>query len=470
MPGKLSFGAKLTLRYIGVMLFTLSAFALFIYQQVERRINQNATLLLEMQANDLADSLHEQALEHPQSHVQQWFTEHINEKLRDADSSLHLGIAWLDSDGKPIVRGGSLTDESLAIPQTLRDGSEEKSLRSVNLGGEYAYLAVQLRIREGFLQIVIDTQRYAENLTHIRDALLLTLPIVLLFTGLLGWLLATRSLQPLLKITKTARQISGANLNERIPTSGSGDELDQLATTLNEMIVRIEHSIDAIRRFNANAAHELRTPLTAVLSQVEVTLEKSRSEAEYRDVLLGVRDAIQRLGECVDAMLRLAQSEAGLNPAMLETVTLKNVIETVLDFFAPLAEAEDLELELGPLPNVTLQGDAAWLQQLFANLISNGIKYTPAGGKIIVSGALHDGGAYFSICDTGPGISPADVERIFDRFHRADIDHKKPGFGLGLAIAQEIARAHGGRIECRSNTNGIGTTFRIWLPATPKPA
>src|SRR3990172_8739286 len=159
--------------------------------------------------------------------------------------------------------------ESLSLPQSLLDGTEDRSLRAVNLGGEYAYLAIQLRMREGFLQIAIDTKRYAENLTHIRDALLLTLPIVLLFTGLLGWLLAKRSLQPLIKITTTARQISGANLNERIATSGSGDELDQLASTLNEMIERIQHSIDAVRRFNANAAHELRTPLTAILSQVE---------------------------------------------------------------------------------------------------------------------------------------------------------------------------------------------------------
>lgn len=470
MQGKLSFGAKLTLRYIGVMFFTLSAFALFIYQEVERRINQNATLLLEMQAADLADALHARALEYPQAEVQRWLEEHVAQKLRETDASLDLGIAWLDTDGESIVRGGALATEGLPVPQTLLDGSETQSLRAVNLGGEYAFLAMQLRTREGFLQIVIDSKRYAENLTHIRDTLLLTLPVVLLFTGLLGWWLATRSLQPLRKITATARQISGANLSERIPTRGSGDELDQLATTLNEMIASIEHSIDVIRRFNANAAHELRTPLTAILSQVEVTLEKSRGEAEYREVLFGVRNEIHRLGECVDAMLRLAQSEAGLDRATLEDVTLNRVIKDVLDFFAPLAEAEGIHLVASPLPETTLRGDAAWLQQLFANLISNGIKYTPAGGTVCVRGELRNGGVCFSVSDTGPGIPPSESERIFDRFHRADIDHKKPGFGLGLAIAQEIARAHGGRIECLTKPSEVGTTFQVWLPGSPKSA
>ncbi len=465
MQGKLSFGVKLTLRYISVMFVTLSAFALFIYQEVERRINQNATLLLEMQAEDLANALHARALEYPRAPVQHWLEDHVAQKLHETDASLDLGIAWLDANGESIVRGGSLATETLPVPQSLLDGNETRSLRAVNLGGEYAFLAMQLRTREGFLQIAINSRRYAENLTHIRDTLLLALPIVLLFTGLLGGWLATRSLQPLRKITTTAQQISGANLSERIPTRGSGDELDQLATTLNEMFASIEHSIDAIRRFNANAAHELRTPLTAILSQVEVTLEKSRNEAEYREVLLGVRSEIHHLGECVDAMLRLAQSEAGLDPATLEEVTLNRVIENVLDFFAPLAEAEGVCLEAGLSPEATLRGDEAWLQQLFANLISNGIKYTPAGGTVCVRGELCNGGVYFSVSDTGPGIPPSEIERIFDRFHRADIDPEKPGFGLGLAIAQEIARAHGGRIECLSKPNETGTTFRVWFPA-----
>lgn len=456
-----SIGVKLLLGYTAVLSISVSIIAAFVYTQVAHRINRDARLLLEVQAQDLAEAYRGRLEDGEPAQVLPWLQEHVQRLLRNADPSLRLGIAFASESGEMLLRAGSLRDVEVPLSTSLLEGERDSALRAVNLGDEFAYLSQALRVPGGFIQVVIHTERYAENIAHIRDVFLLSLPLLLLLTASGGWLLVRGSLRPIARITQTARRISGSNLEESVPVTGSGDELDQLATTLNEMLARIHDSVERMRRFNANAAHELRTPLTAISSQIEVTLAKQRSAEEYPEVMRGVLETVRALADSVDAMLRLARSEAGLDPDHRVAVALAPVVGTVCEFFEPLADESELRLEVGPLPRAVVLGDAEWLHQLFSNLVANAIKYTPAGGVVSVGGEAEGGWARLWVRDSGAGIPPEALDRIFERYSRVGSTHA--GFGLGLPIALEIAKAHGGQIEAASGPDS-GTTFTVWLP------
>jgi len=462
---RLSIGAKLALRYTAVMSVTLTVVALFVYTQVEHRVNREAKLLLQVQAADLIEALASQRREHAEDVVLAWLDDHAHRIAEHADPSLKLGIEFRSESGERVLAAGSLTGVDLPIPRTILDGEQPSQLRAVNLGDEFAFLSIATRVPGGILRLVMNTERYADNIDHIRDVFLLSLPLVVALSALGGWLLARGSLRPISQITRTARRISGSTPDERVPLTGSGDELDQLAGTLNEMLGRIHGNLARMRRFNANAAHELRTPLAALSNEVEVTLEKPRTDEEYREVLGDVVERVRGLAAGVDAMLRLARSEAGLDPEHRTLVELRPILETVYDFFAPLAEDNGISLRLVSAPHAEILGDASWLHQLFSNLVSNALKFTPKGGSVDVTGLVDAAEARVRVRDTGSGISGDQLERIFDRYERGE-GERSPGFGLGLAIAQEIARAHGGWITV-SSPEGCGATFEVGLPLAP---
>jgi two-component system OmpR family sensor kinase len=172
------------------------------------------------------------------------------------------------------------------------------------------------------------------------------------------------------------------------------------------------------------------------------------------------------MAEEVQAMLRLARSEGGLPEGHREPCDLAAVLHTVADFFQPLAADEGLDLWLDGSDEVTVLGDESWLIQLFSNLVSNAIKYTPKGGRVTLLWRLGHGMIDVFVSDTGPGIDAYSPEVVFERFHRASAPAGKPGFGLGLPIAREIARAHGGNVEIESST-AEGTRIRVSLPTAP---
>jgi heavy metal sensor kinase len=289
------------------------------------------------------------------------------------------------------------------------------------------------------------------------------LPITIVLTGGLGWLLARGSLAPIQRINQAARRISGANLDESIPTSGSGDELDQLAETLNAMMGRIREGVERIRRFNSNAAHELRTPLSHICGRIETILARPRREEEYRDALAQVLVEAQELAAGVNAMLRLAQSEAGIPRERRQRVALGPLLETLVEFFEPLAEERGISIAAGPFPKVAVEGDGSWLRQLFSNLVDNAVKYCEGGNRIRVEARVEGGEVRVSVSDDGPGIAKEELPEIFERFERGSRQQGRPGFGLGLPLAREIARAHGGRIAAASDP-GRATTLTVWLP------
>jgi len=295
--------------------------------------------------------------------------------------------------------------------------------------------------------------------------LLVATPALLLVATAGGVFLAGRALAPIDRITRTARAIGAGNLAGRLGLAPRADEVGRLAATFDQMLDRLERAFAQQRRFAADASHELRTPLTIIKGDLDVVRRRPRSPAEYEAAIDLVDEEVTRLGALMEDLLTLARADSGQAELTREFVYLDALVDDVVARFRRLAEAGGLALELHLARDVTMLGDAARLRQLALNLVSNAVKYTPAGGRVRVTLTDQDGWARLEVEDTGIGIAPADLPHIFDRFFRADEARARTegGTGLGLAIARWTAEAHGGRLTVTSRP-GEGSVFTVRLP------
>jgi two-component system OmpR family sensor kinase len=307
---------------------------------------------------------------------------------------------------------------------------------------------------------------------RILASMLLIGPIILLFSVGIGYLLSTRALQPVGKMIDELEAITdGRSLHRRLPAPhGAGDELGRLANTLNAMMARLEGSFGALRRFIADASHELRTPLTVMRAGVERALTDPRTAPETIESLDETLQEVRRMTELVDALLTLARVDEGRMELHTEPVDLNALIAELYETAQMLGEQAGLEVSLElPSEPVGVQADRARMRQLLMNLLTNAVKYTPAGGQVWLALTAGPETATIAVRDTGIGIAPGDVDRVFDRFWRADAARsrtgERPGIGLGLSICRWIAEAHGGSIGVTSRA-GRGSTFTVTLPRT----
>jgi heavy metal sensor kinase len=299
---------------------------------------------------------------------------------------------------------------------------------------------------------------------------ILTLPLGILAAYLIGSWVARRALAPVDQITEEVREITdGRSLHRRLPTPMVKDELGRLADTLNQMMSRLERSFTALRRFTADASHELKTPLTVLRAGVERAITTPGLAPEALAALEETLQEINRMTELVDALLTLARADEGLVPLHREPVDLRALLTESEETGELLAEPTGVAVTMdAPSGPVVIQADGTRLRQLVMNLVTNAVKYTPAGGRVRLWLARDDGLVRLGVSDTGIGIAPGDLPHIFDRFYRADAARTRtadrPGAGLGLAICKWIAEAHGGKIDVQSRP-GRGTTFTVTLPA-----
>jgi two-component system OmpR family sensor kinase len=287
----------------------------------------------------------------------------------------------------------------------------------------------------------------------------------LLLTFGIGSLLTGQALQPIDTIAQTAARITAADdLSRRIPYDGPDDELGQLITTFNATLERLERLFNAQRRFVADVSHELRTPLTTIQGNLDL-IQRMGSDP---DSMNAMRSEVNRMARLIGDLLLLARADSGNLPMNETTVDLDSLVMDVFQQGRILGP--QLQFKLETLEPVRVRGDADRLKQLLLNLVTNAIKYTPAGGTVTMSLTLQDGMARASVSDTGIGIPKSDLESIFDRFYRVDKARSRDmgGTGLGLSIAQWIARSHHGRILAESE-EGKGSTFTLYLPALSDP-
>jgi two-component system, OmpR family, sensor kinase len=391
--------------------------------------------------------------------------------LRDLIDSEHQLFQLVGPDGRLRMRSWRLRDDVLPLSPAARQSVIEGrvAFETVSLHGQRVRTVALPVNRNGRLVEVVQVgvplaptertlQRWIEAL-----AILVPLGVGLATAG--GWVMARAALRPVDEMARAARRIDAEALARRITVRGTGDELDRLAETLNGMLERLENTFGNMRRFSADAAHELRTPLTALKGTLEVALRSERSGAEYRAALASALEEVERLVRLAEDLLLLSRSSAGPESPRAR-VELEALVLDVADVGARLAKDTGVAVRVGAVAPLAVLGDAGALRRALLNLVENGVKYTPAGGRVELSVALVGSDAVVAVEDTGPGIDPADIARIFEPFVRLDAARTREngGSGLGLAIVRSIVVAHRGTLEVERPASG-GSRFTIRLPA-----
>lgn len=315
----------------------------------------------------------------------------------------------------------------------------------------------------GVLQTAANLNLVDTTRNSLLYALILLALVSMILAGFASWLSLGKALEPLETATETAEQITRADdLSRRIPYNGPpDDEIGTLTSAFNRSLEQLETLFTSQQRFLADVSHELRTPLTVIKGNVDL-IRKFGADEESLD---SIRDEADRLTRMVGDLLLLAQAESGKIPLSMNPVEVDSLVLEVFQEMRVLSQGK-VTLKLTEIDQVQVHGDRDRLKQVFLNLISNAIHYTPQGGEVIVSMGKVDEEVYVTVRDTGPGIPAEDLPHIFERFYRGEKSRtrsKASGFGLGLSIAYWIVEHHGGKITVESEP-GHGTTFRVNLP------
>jgi len=302
---------------------------------------------------------------------------------------------------------------------------------------------------------------------YLLDASLIV-PLIIAAAGMGAFVFLGRTQRQLAEITTEVAAITdGRSLHRRLALSEDTTDFADLVTTLNAMIGRLETSFGALRRFTADASHELKTPLAVLRADVERAMMESSSQNERMVALEEALQEVRRMTDLVESLLTLARADEGRFDIYREPIELQPLVQEVYETALILGEAQGVTVNLPFTTDVVVMADRTRLRQLFLNLVTNAIKYTPAGGKVELGLGRHPDNVTFAVRDTGIGISAADFPHIFERFWRADRVRsrmsERGGFGLGLAISQWIAQAHGGTLTASSRL-GRGSLFTVTLP------
>jgi len=325
-----------------------------------------------------------------------------------------------------------------------------------------------------YYELVIENPGVSRELASEGQSLSIEFAEVLVYGGLPafvlavigGWFLMRRAYAPITALTNAVERVHADNLGQRLPRFGNGDELERLNEVFNSMMKRLDTSFTHVRDFTLHASHELKTPLTIMRGEIETRLRSPDLSSADHDFFAGQLDEIARLVKIVDALTLLTRADAGQLQPGNDPVRLD---ELVRDSFADaqlLAQPTSLQVELSACDETTVRGDRHRLRQLLLNLTENAIKYNEPGGRVTMALVRDNGSAELTVANTGPGIPPEKLPRVFERFYRVYPTDKRAaeGSGLGLSIAESIVKAHGGTIKIASEPTRL-TTVKVALPA-----
>jgi len=316
----------------------------------------------------------------------------------------------------------------------------------------------------------VPTDDVVETLTLFRSYLLMLSPLLFAAAAGGGYWLSRRALAPVDALVRTARDITGTNLDSRLPKLATGDELQRLSDTLNEMLDRIETAFLRITQFTADASHELRTPVSLIRTEAELALRRSRGEAELKESMRNILLEAERTTSLIEQLLSLARADSGREALHMQPVNLSETLRTMVEGWQQVAEIRNLQFSESISSDSFVMGDAVALRRVADLLLDNAFKYTPSPGSVSLSLERTGEIAVVSVRDSGPGISEEDQPKIFERFYRADKARSRDqgGAGLGLSIASWIVAQHHGSITVETRL-GQGSIFRVELPLIAAP-
>jgi heavy metal sensor kinase len=461
---KLSIGLRLTLWYLAIFAVAQLVFGAGMWFVLRNHVYDLVEDDLEGQVDDLENFLRAQSKDASVAKLQEEFAEtYVLEHSGD-----YLQV--YAGNGKWIYRSAFLQQHPL--PPVEPAAVSDTSFEDRRLGGRPFRFATHKSQANGLtvtVQTGVSTEDALETLASFRRDLLMFAPLIFLVAAVGGYWLSRRALSPVDSIVQSARAISGTNLNSRLKKLETGDELQRLADTLNEMLDRIERAFLRITQFTADASHELRTPISLVRTEAELALRRTREEADYQESLRHILFEAERATSLIEELLALARADSGRETLHMHPVSLHATLQGMVDSWRQVATIRNLQFSqsLGAFESFVL-GDEAALRRVVNVLLDNAFKYTPSPGTVKLSLEQKGDRAVISIADTGIGISAEEQGKVFERFYRVDKARSREmgGAGLGLAIAQWIVQQHRGVILVESEP-GQGSTFRVELPLTP---
>jgi two-component system heavy metal sensor histidine kinase CusS len=389
----------------------------------------------------------------------------------------HVGAAFIGHPGLSvavIAPNGEIlfsTPESAFPPGLIDAWRQTESTKPVDWtrGGRY-FRGYSTQASTGIadlppltVAVALDIGEHAHFMSTFREILWYSAAASILLTGFLGWFVARRGLAPVRAIAGAAKGISAKRLRDRLPLDEVPTELQDLASSFNDMLARLDDSFQRLSEYSADLAHELRTPISSLTMQTQVALTRARTADEYREILYSNLEEYERLTRMISDMLFIAKADNRLIAPHREQVSLGAEVDDLIDFYHALAE--DKGVTIARAGDGRISGDRLMLRRAIGNLLSNAMRHVPDGGRIVISvDPESSGGARIAVENSGEDIPPEHLPRLFDRFYRADSSRLRngAGAGLGLAIAKSIVAAHGGELAANS-ANGL-TRFTITLP------
>jgi heavy metal sensor kinase len=464
---RLSIGVRLTLWYLAIFALAQVIFGAGMWFILRHNLYDIVDDGLESQVDDLKSFLGAQKKDATLAKI----SEEVEETYAIEHSGNYLQI--YAENGELIYQSSFLQSHQLALapPENIdrpifrRRWFEHRPFR-------FMLLKLNVNGHTYAVEMGAPADDAVETLSLFRSYLLMFAPLLLLVAAGGGYWLSRRALSPVDALVRTARDIGGANLNSRLQKLETGDELQRLSDTLNEMLGRIETAFLRITEFTADASHELRTPVSLIRTEAELALRRSRGEAEYKEALRHILLESERTTALIEQLLSVARADSGRETLHMQPVDLRQTLRSVVDGWQQVATLRSLQFSASIATNDSVvMGDEAALRRVADILLDNALKYTPSPGSVKLTLEQKGESAIIAVQDSGLGIAEEDQPKIFERFYRVDKarSREQGGAGLGLAIAQWIVSQHHGSIVVESRP-GQGATFRVELPMIVVPA
>jgi signal transduction histidine kinase len=444
-----SAGVRFAAIYAVLLSLSVGALAMFLWWETAGLLNRQTDAAIATDAQSLSEHWEMGGLRALAQTIEDRLSQNVD------DDAIYL---LTDPKMQPIAG-------NLASWPTIATDTDVEYEVPIERGGMRMLAKVQRFDLQGGFHLLVgrDVQERARLSTLLSSALLWAVLVVVAMASVGAYIVRSLFRRTLANVSATAAAIAGGDFSRRVRLSGRGDEFDQLAETINDMLDRITRLMDGVRQVSNAIAHDLRTPITRARARLEEAVAHAGSEAELRAAIERATTDLDGIVAVFQALLRIAEIEAGSRRSAFASFDLAPVLAGVVELYEAVAEDRGLFIVLDMPPQLPMYGDRELMQQAVANLLDNAVKFSPPGQSVRVIAAPTVSGTDITVCDNGPGIPPEDRDRATERFFRGETARSTPGAGMGLALVQAVAQLHGGSLVLEDVAPGLRAT--LFVPA-----